>query len=265
MLVITDITYSPSTVDKAGYIGVSFTWGATDSSSFIAFQSNIGSTGDSHFCHLPMFDINDVIGAIGSMRVNAVSLMYSNDAPLNDRGGQIAANQFAAETSWHEIAVGGAAAVFKANGGSTAINCDKGIYAWMRPAFAEDFEWNKDIKNEKGLTLDSAFEIVAGNDFLCIYISIQNVPGRVGYFSVGHGCEVQTQSSALIVNKERADLRVFDAAMEDLKNLEQYHENPTHLEDLWESIKSGARAIINGVTTYGPGIIKGAQTIGTLL
>jgi hypothetical protein len=260
---IANLTFSPSSTATAGYYAITMEWGASSvAGDSVSFTATATST-NSHFCHLGIPDLYGFTELVDGYRVNAVSLMMTNSAPLNDRGGQIAMVQANKGSFWFDYVSSGFKSISSADTGSTAKDASKGLFGFLRPTEEADFAVQELLDIKEG-TLVNQFRL-ARNSYLIAYATIANTAGRVCFWSVGWGLEAFTLSQGLRPTNGRMPQAIFDRAKGDLKNIPQFHENPLHMKEIWNSIVNGAKTLMNGAMKYGPGIINGMETIGSLL
>jgi len=217
---------------------------------------------------LPGFEAN--VGAMESCRVNAVALMYTNTAAPNYRQGKVTGYQLPPGLDWQKVVAGIASKTnFLADlSESEELEALNGMYAYLRPTGLEDFNLVHDFEVTNGMITDSFYDLTKQSACLCICPVITNgnsAAGRDGYFSFFYGIEFKTSDTwrPLACPMESVDL--YRRALEHLKGVQQFSENPLHLRDIWEGIKNGARSIVRGVQEYGPTVISAARAVAPLM
>lgn len=256
------ITFEPSSYAEAGYYTVDFEFSAIGGDSAI-FQMFLGSPDGSHWAHKPLPHYTDIVAASGSIRVVGASMMYTNTADQLTRGGKLAMAQYGGSKSWTELIT-----TFDnfadVQTGTRSVDAVNGVYGFLKPSGTADFEWDQDtVYKQNNLFL--RFQLRTAQSFLGVMLDVSNPSGRQGVWKMGFGCEMQTQNSVFIVAPPRATIFQFQGAMEKLKKIPQWHENPSHLSDIFNAIKSGAGKLVKGIMTYGPMIMKVASTIGEFM
>jgi len=218
-----------------------------------ALASDIEGT-TSVFAHHPVPGFEANYMAADNIRINAVSVMYSNQAaPLNSEG-SIVGYQCPQGTHWIDYIVAGGSSSFSISNrqGSSRMKLATGMYGFLKPTQPSDFAMLEDYEVSLGLILDSSFRLDHQSDFLLLYQNAAVPEGRDGYITLAYGLEYGTTDVWRVRATPNANEAAYREAMAIVKGLPQWHENPLHWKDIWGGIKSAGRTIANGIIEYGP-------------
>jgi hypothetical protein len=220
----------------------------------------------SHYCHrtLPGFELN--YPSIQSMRINAASILYTNRAALQYKEGSIAMVQVPEGDSWMEYtpAGGGFSAVATATQAKEMV-AENGMYGFLKPSQASDAEWKVYHTVTNGVLLDCFYPLQPVAQYLCQYQVIDVGLYQNGRITISYSVEFQTMDVWRDVRLANASALLYEEALSQLKRCPQFFENPSHLSDIWNAICGGAKSVASAIANYGPGVIRGASTIASLL
>lgn len=257
ILVQASSTSATFNFNASGYYSFAY---ATISPSFLANSLTISWVGSSSVWRhlaLPGMDANAL--AVDGMRIQAMSLMYTNRASDLNRQGQICLYQVPQDILWDELAVS-FNEVSSSQGAKTLI-ADKGGYLFAKPTQPSDFDMQTPFEAFGASIRDAGFYLQNKNDYLCIALQITNDQGgRDGYFTRAYGIEYRTDD----VWRECAtggDAKCFQEGLMLLKGLQQYHENPLHWAEIWDGIKKAAGSVASVVAKYGVPAAKVASLL----
>lgn len=214
--------------------------------------------------HLPIPDLVNNYSALDGIRMISASLRYTETASPLNRQGRVAQVQMPVEIPWQNLVIEGQTGVSSANG-SYFDNIEKGSYMWLKPSQASDFAWQNYIETYEGVLYDSYYPLINQSQWLAWYAVVTDVDGRDGQFTVSFGLEYLTNDTFRSKIPPNISPRCYDDALLLLRNVTQYTENPTHLDEIWRSIKSGAKTVFNLAMKYGPTVAAVAQTLGSVL
>lgn len=216
-------------------------------------------------CHrcIPGYDVN--VGSVTGIRVLAAALMYTNEAALINKQGKIAGFQSPQGTHWTDyVKSGGAFSNVASAQGSVTLTVDNGMYGFLKPTKPSDFDVQTYIEVDSGNLVDSFYPLDHQSAFLVLYTTISITGGQDGYWTASYGVEYQTSDVWREIGFPECEKSVYDRALESLKYLPQFHENPLHISDIWDTIKNSASAMLDGVVKYGPTVATLATTLAPL-
>lgn len=226
---------------------------------------NLENTGTPYFAHNMLPDLEHKLDAIRSIRIIGASMMYSNTAANLQKQGKIACFQASGNVHWTTFVDEGFKMISGAQGGSRALLAEKGLYAFVKPTGESDFEMMNPIDYDGSILCKIKFPLDKCKSYLAMAVSIEEDLGKAGIFTFGSSVEFETEDTWFIVNEPKTDKRVFDQALNAVKSVQQFHENPLHIDEIWNSAKNLAGKIFDGIITYGPSVIKGAQMLSSFL
>jgi len=217
------------------------------------------------FCHLPARDFNLKAPLITSSRVLGTSLKYTNTAALNDLQGEIAMAQMHPNLPWNQV-VNTTFNTVAATSHSSVINSREGAYEWLIPNSPTDFDFVSEFSYDYvllGLT-STRFAIDNSSEYLAMWIRITDASGQTGFFTLANNVEYTTNATTENDCASEFSAMQCSNALEALTSVPQYTTNPIHWEEIWNSIKSGAKSVLDGVVKYAPMVAEAASTIGAL-
>lgn len=213
-----------------------------------------------HQC-IPGFDVNG--GRFKAGHVSAVSTQFVNTAPLIENSGNVALYQTKPEETWMSF-VGNYSKVANSKGSYSGA-ASKGSYGFLRPDSVQNFIPKTYSLWYGGSLLDSWWPLRQGCGSLLTYIQISDATGRQGFYKLRYGVEYLTSDVWSEVEMPTANPKDWDNAIQALKKIPQFHENPLHLGEIWSKIKSGLSKAANFAMQKGPAVLKGIETIMPLL
>lgn len=228
--------------------------------------------------HVSVPDVQNQFGALDAVRITAVSLMCTNNSAAIQKQGTLCGVQFDKGTLWSD-------AVdfdhFTSNRKAKILPSDNGMYGFLKPLSEQDFDYlNEYTRSTNGDTKeslhvfpqlsDAAFIIIPETAYLGIAFDINRPAGTfptgvTGYWTRAYGIEFLTNDQWRSLSRSNLSPEVLEIALHLISETPQWHENEFHIEDLWNSIKSFANKVVNGVLEYGPTVLKGATMLAPLL
>lgn len=248
------------TVLKSGYYWLSVNVSTSDTMTIDGIQYIHEGAIFAHLC-IPGFDANG--GRVKSGHVSAASTQFVNTAPMIENSGNVAMYQTKPDEAWMSF-VGNYLKISNAKGSYTG-KASNGSFGYLRPDSATNFTPIAYSIWHGGSVLDSFWPVRQGSGALITYIQINDVTGRQGYYKLRFGLEYLTSDVWSEVEMPTASPKDWDAAIQALKKIPQFHENPLHLSEIWSKIKGGLSKAANFALQKGPGILKGIEAIMPLL
>jgi len=218
------------------------------------------------FCHLATNQVDSNLGSIDMVRLNAVALMFSNTTPEIQLGGSVTGFQAHGITPWYQYALGGFSKLSQTNGSSTC-DANKGIYGFLKPASFDDFAWREEFVWDSSFEVlaDSFFDLQPQGDYLIIATNIAVSTSNSGLWTQASHVEYQSDDTWRALAEPSQDEALFAQAIKIAALTKQWHENPLHWDDIWNSIKSFGSKVLGGIVKYGPTVLKGASMLAPLL
>jgi len=220
-------------------------------------------------CHLSIPDLAKNIASVQGVRMNGLSLMYTNTSSELNNSGRVAGLQAPQSADWMNYAFGG----FESVGGSlNAVTMDvkKGMYGFLKPSQPDDynFKGNFDYDPVNGCPIGGTFLLECDSDFLVIYPQINVSGGRDGYWSTCFTIEYLTTDVFREVGHSNVPVDSYEAAITALVGIPQWHENKTHFKDIVKKIQDFASRAAQRIMKYAPlitGAVSAAKLAGMLV
>jgi len=246
-----------------GYYGLAFACPAGGS---ITLTSGVISGTGASFGHraIPNFDVN--AASCEGTRILAASLMYTNTAAQLNLGGDIVMTQTDKGDNWMNYISTDLFTTVANLSSSHPMNLSHGGYGWLRPTETADFEYKTHLEYDSaGRLRDSAYPIDEQGSFMIMVTSCPDPLGAIGYYTIAPGIEYLTNDTYRDVEFASVHYRVYEEAINYLKCLQQFNENPLHISDLWREIKNTISGAIKGFIDYGLPVAKTALSIAALM
>jgi hypothetical protein len=225
---------------------------------------NSAGNGVSHFCHLPAPGFENNKTSIGSYRLGGSAIQYANTASVMNLEGNIYGLQAPSADSWQEY-VNDTTKV-PSSEGVKRLNAEKGIYGFYMPRSKTEIgAWKDQLLSEGGQMTSVSYNLKCSDDYLVVQVDCPDNSSKVGVWLNYLNVEYRTTDVWRNTDVARIGPEVYETAVSSLKNVVQWHENPTHLEDIWNSIKSSVLTVAGAVEKYGPTAISLAKTISGFL
>jgi hypothetical protein len=254
------------TVTNPGYYAIraavtTSATGALSGATLTYSAVNMGGTINGIFAHRPLPGYFEKIGSVDGIRISSVSLMYTNTTPEIYLGGQIAGFQEPKGVFWHSLFTDGFQTV-SGNNNAVTLNVSKGMYGFLRPTQTEDFDVQRYVAVLGSELVDSFYPLRQNTAWLVMYANItQNVANQTGLWTYAFNAEFETEDTWFDLETAKMTQSQFESAANIIKEIPTFHENPLHLKDIWNSIKSGAGKALDFGMKYGPTIASIASMI----
>lgn len=238
------------------------------------------SATSSNLCygHLAIPDIENQFGSLDAVRITAVSLMNTNNSAAIQKQGTLCGVQFDKGTLWSDSVT---FTHFTSNRKAKILPSDNGMYGFLKPLSEEDFEYSSEYtraaigETTESLSMfkqlsDAAFLIIPDTSYLGIAFEVNRPSGVfpqgvTAYWTRAFGLEFLTNDQWRSLARSTLSPEILELALHLISETVQWHENEFHIDDLWNTIKSFASQVVNGIVEYGPTVLKGATMLAPLL
>jgi hypothetical protein len=246
-------------LDISGYIAIRVKppgYTVTGANPSFCYTANISDT-KGVFSHYAQTDYYKNIGSISGVRIPAVSILFTDMAAPLSLQGRIAGVQAAEGEFWTDYINGGAPLTKVA---SQKLHWDDraatGIYGILKMTKPSDVDFKSYVKVLNGNLYDSFYPLKSDSAFLVVALEISNAAGKDGRFLVTHSMEYQTEDLFREVANSDIPRKIYDEASQILAKVDQWHCNPSHFKELYDSIVRGARSGLNFLKKNGPGALN---------
>jgi hypothetical protein len=248
------------TVPNRGYYAVAI---YTANTGTYTVSALIYSCSSSVFRHLALPNLAANLASTDGIRISSMSIRYTNEASDLNKQGKIVGYQVPQGEHWDDYinnyqTVSGAPQAVQ-------LPIDNGIYGYAKLTQPSDIDLNDYFLISNGVICDSFAPIDQKSAFLLVYAQVTTPAGQDGYFTLAYHLEYQTTDIWRTLGYPKYTTAMFDAAIESIKVLPQWYENPSHWENLWAKIKSVAGTVASGLVKYGPTVIKAATAVAPFL
>lgn len=205
------------------------------------------------FKPLPQLDVHMTL--LGQCRVNSASLMFSPDASVLNQNGFIAAAQYPMETCLTELTASFSTDPTDTVTMQNSMNFGKfsmrqGCFAYHRPSSSVELAmtdvvsvegWKYSVRNNP-MAPPGGWLVMA----LAGQPGVDVNPGCFGHVTTCAHLEYSTTSEWIIQASNNETTADTMAAIDALRHVPQFHENPLHFTDILRSVKRGfAKALVN--------------------
>lgn len=238
--------------------------------------------GDNGQCwgHLPINDMEKQFASVDRVRMIGSSVMITNNSAAIQKQGTCVGVQLDCGTNWQEFTTFRSLSELRK---AHIRPSDNGIYGFLKPSDPKDFDFIPEFQrsiptngvgptdSDQELSMlpelsDAAFLIIPNQPFIGAAIDVsQSLTGVTGYFTTAWSLEWLSNDMWRSLAMSDVDDITFSQAVHFITVTPQWHANGNHLEDLWSSIKSVAKSVVDGVMEYGPKILSAAAMVAPLL
>jgi hypothetical protein len=247
-----------------GYYGLGIAAPLVADYGSVTINSIIIAGSGSCWAHQPIPGFEYNVESVQGARIIGASTMFTNTAAMLNLGGQCAMYQSAESEEWQSYAITNLYSVLAGLNDSKAFNMANGIYGFLKPTQTEDFDYKCHLTINNGLVVDSFYPVDNSGSFLVMVANCPSAAGCIGYVTLRDSVEYLTLDVWRETKYAEVNSVVYSRALETLKMLPQFHENPLHLSDLWSGIKSVVSDIGRGFIDYGIPIAQTAMTIAKM-
>jgi len=210
------------------------------------------------FGHKYIEGLAQIGNSVEALRILGTAFMYSNRTADLYASGECAMAQVPPTTKWQDFL--SYPKVTSVNGYSS-FSAKKGIYGWVRPDDLNNFRFRTNYSSfdDSGALATFSYPVEPIDSFIVCFIKTGDTTNlnQMGKFYSFNDLEFLTNSKWMYLCKPEDDPELYAIALNAVKNLPQFHENPVHLAMLGGVISSIAGAI----TKYGPTVIDWAGKI----
>jgi len=247
-------TYTPPV---SGYYAFSYQWNGTGTptpnSSFCFFTMGISNTGSSVMGHHAIQGFENEYQNIDAIRLGGVSMKYAERASDLNTQGEIIGAQCNGSFLWTN---------FLRNGFTTATSqrlmkklpIKNGFYGWIKPTDIDQLSYEKfPLVKDNTNTCDGCCTYLDDTaPYIAFYAKVVSDPGKDGYIECNYGTEFLTNTKWRTYGQARFGPDTFQTVLYMLDQVDQFHENPKHVSEIWEALKSMVKDTADGILEYGP-------------
>lgn len=254
------------TIDRSGYYRIRTIMEGTEGLLTIENTDTYWEVGtaESLWGHRAVNQYSSNVSAIQSYRMMAVSALYTNTSAKFDKQGLIAGLQLPLRDHWTEYVSNNMFNSILLKKGVVKLPAETGMYGYIKPADITDFEFQNYTFAKDGVLYDSFWPLRAKTSEIVIASNIAQFDARGAEYTFDFHIEYQTEDMFRSTKLPPHDEGSFSKALDHVRDLPQFCENPLHLKKIWGAIKGVANDVASGVEKYGPLIAKGAQFISSL-
>lgn len=213
---------------------------------------------DEVYCHLCAPGLYPIIGGVGSHRTIGSSLMFTNKASEINRQGKIITAQLPRGSYWTNYASASYDQISSLPD-SKPFEAKNGCYAFTKPTDRTDFEFKNEWLTQVGVLIDCYYELDSDSPPIVICANISATTGQDAYWTHAYSIEYFTTNQWLPVGTSRVSHELGSTALDQLKLIYQFHENPLHIGEIWNNIKRVSAKAMKFVQDYGPTAVALAE------
>jgi hypothetical protein len=178
--------------------------------------------------------------------------MYTNTSAYLQLGGTISAAQIGEGQNWQDfVSPGNCVSLVSQINDAKTMNLSNGMYAFRQPTEVEDFDFKAplDVSLTSGQIEDVDDDMDETSGFIVMALTCPDPAGCSGYVTLRGNFEYKTKDTWRDVRAPELTHDVWDEALQRMGSVDQFHENPLHMDDIWKAIKSGVGAVSNVAST----------------
>lgn len=244
----------------SGYYAVAYMWDGTGSptvnTSSISIFVTLTNPGSSVFCHRQISNFENELPSMNALRVGGVSMKYAERASDLNTQGEIIGAQVNGSYLWHNFISDGFDKVT-----SQRNSCKKpiknGFYAYIKPTNIDQLSYDHFPFVQDNNVMDGQCTYLDDpSPYIIFYARVVSDPGKDGYVECHYGIEWLANTDWRTYGLARYSPKIFEQAIWQLDQIEQFHENPTHFGEIWENIKRVAKDSTEGLLEYAPKLVN---------
>jgi hypothetical protein len=218
------------------------------------------------FRHLSLVEYENKASTVEKIRVLSAGFLFTNTTPAISRGGKIAAKQFPGDEPWYEFALGGYDSIAKLVDADLR-DATNGLYAFLLPTTVSDFEMTDfvDYDASAGALYKFAFDLDSVRSYLGYYAVMPSATGQSAQFVGLTNIEFESDDQWYGREVTRMNPKAFEDAVHLCSEFRQFYENPEHVKDIMNKVKSIAKTVGEAVVKYGPTAIEIGTALAALL
>jgi hypothetical protein len=249
----TAVTFIPTV---SGYYAVAYMWDGTGSptlnTSNVSITVTCNNEGTSVFCHRQIANFENELPSMNALRVGGVSMKYAERASDLNTQGEIIGAQINGSYLWHNFISDGFDKA-TAQRQMKKMPIKNGFYAYIKPTNLEQLSYDHFPFVQDNNVMDGQCTYLDDpSPYLIFYARVISDPGKDAYVECHYGVEWLTNTDWRTYGIARYSPKLFEEAIWQLDNIDQFHENPTHFGEIWEDIKKVAKDTSDGLLDYGP-------------
>jgi hypothetical protein len=222
------------TAPTAGYYAYSYYDTATHVNTIAC---TVAGAGDA-FAHLTIPQVESQLLNLTQSRVLTSSVMLSDCASMTNVEGTVYGTQIPAGLLWTSFMTPNSVTQSREYFSGRAAT---GVYGWLKPAQATDFQFQRTITSVNGVLTNASFPLDSGMPVVVEIISTLGIGSTFPAidFLMTQAYAIEFITSVQWYEAEFCMMRTTDRmnAIDRLATVPQFSENPMHLETLWKSIK----------------------------
>lgn len=198
--------------------------------------------------------LENVEASVQSMRTTAVSLMLTQRAPVLSQGGQVTGVQLPSGEPWY-AALGAADPFDELSNYTNAVTrtLDTGIYGFLKPASQPEFNFFSPYEIQDGEVVGYNNPIEPPGSWLVVVANVTNINGSyaggLAHLTASYAVEFVTDNIWFSSLPSTVPPDSFTKALMELKNTQQWHENPMHFKELLRSAMSAGKTALKMAPT----------------
>lgn len=224
---------------------------------------------------LPLPDFDGMSSNVQAVRILGATAMLSQDASVLQKGGRCAGYQLPANVLITE-AFGNPVTQFASRPGASQRQFENGIFAFHKPNRLSDLDLTPVVTTTDVGVIQSFYNpVYPPSGWLVLGASVTDVsgsyPGGLAHGTFCFGVEYTTPSTWIDSRNPTTSFRDTEDALQLLAQTPQFHDNPFHISDVWNFIKSrgvrlmkAAGSVANVVGALVPGFSAPAAVVNAV-
>lgn len=208
------------------------------------------------FGFLPIPKIGSVEASVQSIRTTAVSLMLTQRAAVLSQGGQVTGVQLPSSESWYSsLGSDDPFDTLSNYTGAVTLTLENGMYGFLKPASQPEFDFATPFQIVDEEVSSYVNPIEPHGSWIVIVANVAlftgSYAGGLCHLTASYGVEFVTDNIWFSSIPSSLPPDAFTKALVELKNTQQWHENPLHFKELIRSAMSAGKTALKLAPSIG--------------
>jgi hypothetical protein len=205
------------------------------------------------FCHLSTPNLWDNIASVRGIRILGASLKYTNTAAFNSKDGKVVARQVGSSENWQNYYSSDSWALVAKQTDYKDFAADNGMYGFLKSTSPDDFNLKMyHSVNLAGVLNDCFYPIDDDPAFIVMVIRVNTQAAASAAISQRLGVEFATTSTWFDTANSSVPADSYAKALTLMRDIDQFHENPLHFDEIVKKIGSTISSIASNVLKFLP-------------
>ncbi len=205
------------------------------------------------FRHLALPSLWDTAGSVQAIRFLAHSFKFTNTSGMISRSGSIVARQASNKENWQSYIQSDSYAYLAGLSDTKTFPADKGMFGFLKTTQPSDLDFMRYLVSNSGNeVVDSSWPIDDCLSFCVSVVKVNDSNGSSFTLTPRFGIEFETTNLWYSTGLSEHPVAVYQRALEAVRDVEQFHENPLHFKEVVSKIGNFLSSAVSGLMKYAP-------------